>query len=202
MAYGRLRHWLLATHVVSFQLRWYRFDFSACLAVYASLLDANRTDRFPLLRIERPTDQEIICVCSHTWNVRAAAAAIRKQADVLATLGRRFVDLRSRINRRWPRRWIPVNVDELLRFRHDLGRWFQGWSRSPETPNYRFQRINREKKVTFRSSLKLAIVSFRATWFHHSVNDGVRDPSIKNWFISRAVSILSFLLFPVADGIR
>lgn len=58
------------------------------------------------------------------------------------------------------------------------------------------------KKVAFRSSLKLAIVSFRATWFHHSVNDSVRDPSIKNWFISLAVSILSFLLFPVADGIR
>lgn len=114
--------------------------------MYASLLDANRTGRFPLLRIERRTDKEIICVCSHTWNVRAAAAAIRKQADVLATLCRWFVDLRSRINRRWPRRWIPVNVDELLRFRYDLGGRFQGWSRSPETQNYRFQRINGEKR--------------------------------------------------------
>ena len=96
------------------------------------------------LTVERRTDQETICVL--TWNVRAAAAAIRKQADVLATLGRRFVDLRSRINRRRPRRGIPIDVDELLRFRHDLRGRFQSRPRSSETPNYWFHGTDHERR--------------------------------------------------------
>lgn len=66
-----------------------------------------------------------------TWNVGAAAAAVRKQADVLATLGRGFVDLGGRVDRRGPRRRVPVDVDELLRLGHDLRGRFQGWPQPP-----------------------------------------------------------------------
>lgn len=100
----------------------------------------------PSVRIENGIDNG----SRLTWNVATAAAAIRKEANVLATLGRRFVDLRGRINRRRPRWGIPVDVDELLRFRHDLGRRFQGWPRSPEISNFVSISRKLEKGSVFR----------------------------------------------------
>ena len=155
MARGRLRH-RLPTSVylyLSFStFRRYRLRlFRVCTRESCPRRQPHRPPFLLLLlllrllsHVERRTDQETICVL--TWNVRTAAAAIRKQADVLATLGRRFVDLRSRINRCWPRRRIPVDVDELLRFRHDLRRRFQSRPRSSENPELLISRHRSPKE--------------------------------------------------------